>query len=70
MRLHGDIFFNMIDEWLGEVSNLGNYPPRDESVIRRSMTQALTANPAFKSLRTDSRFQEMVSRLKDSERKK
>ena len=70
LRLHGDIFFNMIDEWLGEVSNLGNYPPRDESVIRRSMTQALTANPAFKSLRTDSRFKEMFSRLKDSERKK
>lgn len=62
LRLHGDSFFDQLEEWLGE-----QHLPRDEAVIRHSMTQALAENPAFTVLAGDPRFRNMVTRLKDSE---
>lgn len=47
---------------------MGNYPLREESVIRHSMTQALEENPAFANFKKEHRFQEMVSRLKEMRR--
>lgn len=67
LQLHGDSFFDLLDEWFQEVPMLGTYPLREESVIRHSMTQALEENPAFANFEKDHRFQEMVSRLKRNE---
>lgn len=69
LQLHGDSFFDLLDEWLKEVPILGNYLPREESVIRHSMTQALAENPAFTALTKERHFQEMVSQLKSNERR-
>jgi len=49
---------------------LRSFPPRDETLIRHSMTQALNENPVFLPLAKDSRFQMMVNRLKASEEEK
>lgn len=47
LRLHGDKFFNLLDEWLEDELVLGSFPPRDETLIRHSITQALSENPPF-----------------------
>lgn len=67
LRLHGDAYFDLLDEWFDSALDLGDYPPRDEAIIRRSMTRALTENPAFVSLAAEPRFQNMVERLKRNE---
>lgn len=64
LRLHGDEFFDLLDEWLDHTLAPGTYPPREEGVIRRSMTQALEENPVFSPLQDNPRFQNMVRRLR------
>lgn len=68
LRLHGDAYFDLLDAWFDSALEQGDYPPRDELLIRRSMTQALTGNPAFDSLADDPRFQVMAERLKLNEK--
>ena len=70
LHLHGDNFFDLLDEWLDSELVLRSFPPRDETLIRHSMTQALNENPVFLPLAKDSRFQMMVNRLKASEEEK
>ena len=70
LRLRGDLFFDLLDEWLGQSPAMEEYPPREESVIRRSMTQALTENQAFSAFSDNPRFKGMVERLKDNEKEK
>ena len=61
LHLHGDNFFDLLDEWLDSELVLRSFPPRDETLIRHSMTQALNENPVFLPLAKDSRFQMMVN---------
>ena len=63
LQLHGDSFFDLLDEWLKEVPILGNYLPREESVIRHSMTQALAENPAFTALTKERAFKTFFQKL-------
>lgn len=70
LHLHGDNFFNLLDEWFDNELALGPFPPRDEALIRHSMTQALSEDPIFLPLAEDSRFQVMVNRLKANEEEK
>ncbi len=70
LRLHGDKFFNLLDEWFDSELMLGAFPPRDETLIRHSMTQALSENPVFLPLGENPRFQEMVYRLRENEEEK
>jgi transcriptional regulator with XRE-family HTH domain len=63
--LHGDRFFNELDHWFKEF-DLGAGAPRNEAVIKESMVQSLTANPAFDSLKDQPRFKRIVEALKFS----
>lgn len=63
LRLHGDSYFTLLDEWLDEYLALGSALPRDELIIRKSMADAVTANPAFESLKEEPRFQKLLHRL-------
>ena len=67
LRLHGDKFFNLLDEWFNSRFVLGSFPPRDETLIRHSMTQALSENPAFLPLADNPQFQELVRKLRANE---
>ncbi|MFJ8261068.1 helix-turn-helix domain-containing protein [Rummeliibacillus sp. NPDC094406] len=53
--LHGDGFFDLIDEWLARELDLGSNAPRDEQTIKTSIITSITNNPHFKTLleRTD-----------------
>lgn len=68
LRLKGDGYFDLLDEWMEKNRKLDVSPPRDETAIRRSIVQALTENPAFAVLADDVRFREMAERLKSSEK--
>ena len=65
MRLHGDEFFNQLEDWLDQALELGDYPPREESVIKQSLVRSVTEAPDFSPLREEPRFQALVRRLKE-----
>lgn len=67
LRLHGDKYFYLLDEWFQQALFLGDYPPRNETAIRRSITQALADNSAFASLLEEPGFFEMIGKLKEIE---
>ncbi len=70
MRLHGDSYFNLLDEWIKSDLDLGDHFPRNETLVRHSMTQALVDNPAFSVFTEDPRFLSMSERLKNNEEEK
>ena len=49
LHLHGDAYFDLLDKWICKNLYLGDSLPRDEALIRHSMTQALSENPAFEA---------------------
>ena len=65
MRLHGDAFFNQLEAWLDQALELGDYPPRDESVIKKSLVQGVTETPEFAPLKEEPRYQALVRRLRE-----
>ena len=67
LKLHGDEYFHLLDDWFEKASIMGDYPPRNERTIRRSVTQALAENPFFFSLKEDLRFQKKKKKLKEKE---
>lgn len=68
LRLHGDEYFYLLDNWFDRGIIPGAYPPRDESLIRRSMSQALTDNPAFAVFSDHPDFQRMAKSLTEAEK--
>lgn len=67
LRLHGDSYFYLLDEWLERTLTLGSDLPRDESLVQKSMTEAVANNPIFQSLADNLRFQRIVQRLRENE---
>lgn len=70
LTLHGDSYFTLLDEWLDRCLPLGSSLPRNETVIRRSMVEAVANNAAFEPLKEEPRFQKLLRRLKAGQRMK
>lgn len=62
-ELHGDEFFDSIDDWFAEF-DLGNQAPRDEKVIKKSMLQAITENSAFTAFKDKPKFKSILELVK------
>lgn len=62
LRLHGDTFFDHLQEWLDQL-DLGTDFPRDEKTIRKSMSDVIVNNPVFSILLDDLRFRSISKRL-------
>ncbi len=62
LKLHGDGYFDLLDDWLEELE-LGGSLPRDEKTIRKSLSGLLTANPAFAALADEPRYRMIVRKL-------
>ncbi len=67
LRLHGDHYFDRLDGWLEHTLTLGSDMPRNETIVRKDMTQAVRDNPAFTIIRYTPRFQSMIRRLEANE---
>lgn len=65
LSLHGDAFFDLLDDWLIKL-DLGNDLPRDEKTIRKSMSDVVIANPAFSVLADEQRFQDITEKLQSN----
>ncbi len=64
-ELRGDDYFDMLDPWLFGL-HLGAHPPRSKSVIRESMVQTVTENPAFSPLRETARYRDIIRILNEN----
>lgn len=65
LKLHGDSYFNLLDDWLEDNLALGSDLPRDESVVRKSMITSVSDNPVFSPLVNNTRFQNIIRRLRN-----
>lgn len=65
LKLHGNEFFDRLSSWFEE---LGPYPPREESLVRRDIRKVLEENPVFEPLRENRRFKSMIGRLRAQNR--
>lgn len=63
LRLHGDSYFNLLDDWLKEHLPLGGDLPRAEPAVRRDITEAVAANPVFAPLSDNIQFKNILRRL-------
>ncbi len=63
LRLHGDGYFDLLEEWFGTL-DLGGSLPRDEKTVRKSMTDLVVVNPAFAALAEEARYSLIVKKLK------
>lgn len=63
LKLKGDDFFTLIDEWF-ESFTIGTNIPRDEKIVKQSMLTALVANPIYKSLEDNVQFRNIIKRPK------
>ena len=63
-ELHGDDFFDSIENWFKEF-DLDIKAPRGEKFIKDSMIQALTSNPMFTALYEETRFKSIIDNLKE-----
>ena len=63
IRLHGDEYFDLLDEWLENRLDLGSAPPRDANAIQHDIVSAVTKNPAFQVLKDEPRFRALVTKL-------
>lgn len=61
-KLHGDEFFDQIDEWLSQLAT-GNEAPRSEETIKESLLSVVVNEPAFAPLRGDKRYHNLLQKL-------
>ena len=65
LKLHGDSYFNRLDDWFETALPLGNDLPRDERIIRKSMTEIVADNPVFRPIADNPRFRSIVRQLRE-----
>lgn len=56
--LHGDEYFDLLDEWIERLP-LGDMAPRDKSFVRQSIREALS-HPAFEGIKDNKDFQRLM----------
>jgi transcriptional regulator with XRE-family HTH domain len=65
LQLHGDDFFDKLETWMEEASVTGTSLPRDEALLKKSLVEGVSANPAFAPLADDTRFKCIVANLEE-----
>lgn len=61
-RIHGDAFFDRLEEWIAE-NGLNEQMPRDIRLMQKDMVRAVTDNPAFSGLKDNPRFRRIEKQL-------
>lgn len=65
IKLHGDDFFDLLDDWLLQL-DLGINPVTDEKTIKQNMLNSVINNPNFAALKDHSRFKSILEKLKNN----
>lgn len=61
ITLHGDDYFNMLDEWIEELP-LGDLAPRDKSLVKKDLGEYFL-HPAFEEIKGTKEFEKLAHRL-------
>lgn len=64
VSLHGDAFFDLLDDWFEE-GFIGKAPPRNKKAIRADIVSGLFTDGVLDELKEDKRYQKMAKELKD-----
>lgn len=62
LTLHGDDFFNRLDDWFS-LLDLGINPPRANATIKAGLVAAVKCDPAFAILKDNSKYQFILDKL-------
>lgn len=65
ISLHGDDFFDKTQSWLEDINGIGTSAPRDDMLVKKSLVESVTANPAFEPLADVPRFRCIVESLRE-----
>ena len=65
LKFHGDAYFDKLEDWIEEQTTMDASVPRDDALIKKSMVESVTANPAFAVLADDPRFLRIVASLEE-----
>ncbi|WP_234120774.1 helix-turn-helix domain-containing protein [Clostridium hydrogenum] len=65
IKLHGDDFFDLLDDWFLQL-DLGVNPVTDEKTIKENMLNSVIGNANFAVLKDNSRFKSIVEKLKNN----
>ncbi|PEQ49617.1 helix-turn-helix domain-containing protein [Bacillus thuringiensis] len=63
LHLHGDSYFDAIDDWFAEFP-LGAKTVRNEEIIKRSMLQSIAENPVFAPMKDVREYKNIIASLK------
>ena len=61
--LHGDAYFDQINEWLDQ-SEIGTQLPRDSMKVQESLSDAIIDNPVFSQFKEQEKLQNIYSELR------
>ena len=64
LRLHGDAFFDHLDEW-AETLTSGDAAPRSDQAVKESLVTSVKDNPLLATLADDPRFACVLANLED-----
>lgn len=62
LKLKGSAFFDRLEPYF-QTLNLGTNVPRSNALICRDLKTTVTGNPAFQTLKDESRFRRIIRRL-------
>lgn len=65
LQFHGDEFFDKLETWMEETNVTGTSLPREETLLKKSLVEGVSANPAFAPLADDARFKCIVANLEE-----
>jgi transcriptional regulator with XRE-family HTH domain len=63
LSLHGNSYFNRLDEWFGKLE-LGAAPPRDKRLVKENVLQSFE-HPLFAEIKDTAEFQRIVRSFKE-----
>lgn len=63
LKLSGDDYFYLLDEWIERDIYLGGQAPRDELSIKRDILTSISEQPVFASLQQNSKFKALLNNL-------
>lgn len=67
LEIHGDEYFNLLDNWISRQLDFNTSMPRDEKTIKASLVSFYETHPAMISVYSDNQtFKELVKKLKEN----
>lgn len=64
LRIAGDSYFYLLDDWIGRELGLGTQMPRDNDTVKKALYETIANNPLFTFFESDVRYKNLLLNLK------